>query len=288
MLPNFLIIGAQKAGTTSLYHYVRDHPQVFMSRPKEPDFFIAERNWARGREWYVGLFDGATDAVAIGEASVCYTMDPTYAGVPARISGMVPEARLIYVVREPVERMRSEYLHLRYLRKRFPKIEPEHLPIRRALLEHPQYLWSSRYAHQIERFLEYFPRERLLVIVAEDLRDRRRETLRRVLTFLRVDPDWEPEALGEEFNRTGETSRRTPEARRLDRIPGFRRAIAAVPLGVKRGLAPRLGLLDAGEKQLAKGGVSDDLRERLERELREDVHRLHEYIRPPFDGWGIA
>jgi hypothetical protein len=288
MLPNFLIIGAQKTGTTSLYHYVEGHPEVFMCRPKEPDYFIAERNWSLGPVWYESLFERATGALAIGEASVCYTMDPTYGGVPARIAGMLPDLRLIYVVREPVERMRSEYLHLRYLGKAFPKMPPEDLPIERALIEHPQYLWSSRYSHQIERFLEYFPRERLLVIVAEDLRTRRRQTLRRIFAFLGVNPHWEPPDIDEEFNRSGTGAGRTPMARRLDRVPGFRRMVSHVPVEAKRRIASRIGLLEEGEAQLARGGVSEGLRRHLEDELRDDVRRLREYVGPEFEGWNIG
>src|SRR5262245_26977793 len=259
-----------------------------MCRPKEPDFFIAERNWSRGPEWYESLFDGAHGAAAVGEASVCYTMDPTYTGVPERIAHMLPSARLIYLVREPVERMRSEYLHLRYLRKRLPKVPPEDLPIERALIEHPQYLWSSRYAHQIELYLRYFPLERLLVVVTEDLRHRRRETLRGVFEFLSVSPDWEPPDIEHEFNRSGEEPQRTPAARRLDRIPGYRLAVSAVPASLKRRMAPRVGLLDEGEAALANGVLSEDLRRQLEGSLRDDVRRLREYAGPGFDGWGIA
>jgi hypothetical protein len=287
-LPNFLIIGAQKTGTTSLFHYVEGHPEVFMCRPKEPDFFIEERNWSRGSQWYESLFDRADGAGAVGEASVCYTMDPTYTGVPERIARMLPQARLIYMVREPVDRMRSEYLHLRYLRKQLPKMPPEDLPIERALIEHPQYLWSSKYAHQIELYLRYFPLERLLVVVAEDLRHRRRETLRRVFEFLGVPPDWEPPDIDQEFNRSGEEPKRTPSARRLDRIPGYRLAVSAIPASLKGKLASRMGLADEGEAMLANGALSEDLRRQLEGSLREDVRRLREYAGPGFDGWGLA
>src|SRR5204863_2222453 len=85
MLPNFLIIGAQKSGTTSLYRYLQMHPDVFMPRNKEPDFFVAERNWPMGLDWYEAHFAAARDAIAIGEASTTYTMYPHYAGVPERV-----------------------------------------------------------------------------------------------------------------------------------------------------------------------------------------------------------
>jgi len=84
MLPNFLVIGAMKTGTSSLYRYVRDHPQIFITRPKELRFFGS--NWDRGPDWYEQLFDGAENAVAIGEASTEYSFYPYFPDVAARIA----------------------------------------------------------------------------------------------------------------------------------------------------------------------------------------------------------
>src|SRR5215211_9390855 len=107
-LPNFLVIGAMKAGTTSLYHYLRHHPQVFMPEIKELNFFNPLRNWRRGVEWYEEQFEGIPDSVvAIGEASTSYTKFPWIREVPARITSVLGEIRLIYVVRDPIERMQS-------------------------------------------------------------------------------------------------------------------------------------------------------------------------------------
>jgi hypothetical protein len=86
-LPSFLIIGAMKAGTTSLYHYLKSHPQIHMSRIKELDFFVTELNWGRGLDWYSQQFSGiGTNVLAAGEASTNYTKYPRYKGVPERIS----------------------------------------------------------------------------------------------------------------------------------------------------------------------------------------------------------
>src|SRR6266568_6603804 len=92
-LPNFFVIGAMKAGTTSLYEYLFAHPNVFLpTETKEPAFFA--RNWRRGEGWYRSLFAGAGDAVAVGEASTSYTKYPTITTVPDRMASVVPEARL--------------------------------------------------------------------------------------------------------------------------------------------------------------------------------------------------
>src|SRR5688572_24468381 len=111
MLPNFFIIGAMKAGTTSLWQYLRRHPEIFMSKLKEPGYFTEELRWDQGIEWYRSLFDDAGSARAVGEASTSYTKWPRFAGIPARMHALVPEARLIYLVRDPGDRIRSHYIH---------------------------------------------------------------------------------------------------------------------------------------------------------------------------------
>src|SRR3954447_530769 len=102
MLPNFVIIGTMKGGTTSLYHYLRHHPQVFMTETKELHYFVADKNLSRGLDWYERNFAGAGDAVAVGEASPDYTKYPIHADVPKRMADVMPWARLVYVIRNPV------------------------------------------------------------------------------------------------------------------------------------------------------------------------------------------
>jgi hypothetical protein len=111
-LPTFIVIGAMKAGTTSLYHYLRHHEQVFMPKVKELDFFVEEMNWPRGIHWYTQQFAGAAAGVlASGEASTSYSKYPQHAGVPERMAATVPDVKLLYVVRDPIARIRSHYRH---------------------------------------------------------------------------------------------------------------------------------------------------------------------------------
>lgn len=102
MRPNLVVIGAAKCGTTSLHEYLNAHPQIAMSREKELDFFVAEKNWSRGLDWYEAQFE---DAPIRGESSVSYAAFPEYQGVPERIVRALPDARVIYLVRDPVERV---------------------------------------------------------------------------------------------------------------------------------------------------------------------------------------
>ena len=182
-LPTFVVIGAMKAGTVSLRHYLDEHPDVFLGRGGtfgEPNFFTAEYNWPRGRGWYESLFDGAGRAAAIGECSPSYTMAHVYRGVPERMAQVVPHARLVYVVRDPIARMQSMYMHQVSAGRERRRAEV-------ALLD-DRYLGPSRYGFQLAAFLDHFDRNQVLVIASEALRDRPREALSAVFDHLGVDP----------------------------------------------------------------------------------------------------
>jgi hypothetical protein len=181
--PTFVVIGAMKAGTVSLSHYLDEHPDVFLARGGtfgEPNFFVAEQNWPRGRDWYESLFEGAGSATALGECSPGYTMAPLFGGVPERMAQVIPEARLVYVVRDPIARMRSMYMH--QVSAGRERRRPE------AALLDDRYLGPSQYGFQLAGFLEHFDRSQVLVIASEVLRDRPREALSSVFGHLALDP----------------------------------------------------------------------------------------------------
>jgi Sulfotransferase family len=275
MLPSFLVIGAMKAGTTSLHRYLREHPQVFMPEEKELDFFVAEKRWGRGRRWYEAQFAAADDAIAVGEASPSYTMFPEFSGVADRVAELLPHVRLVYSVRHPIERMRSHYLH---------EVEKgrERAPIGRALLADPRYLDASRYAMQLERYLGCFPAQRVLVITTEQLRNERETTVRRVFSFLGVDARWpDSSLLDREFHRTSDKRVRRPVVETALRVPGARALAGLAPRSIRK-LASRR--VDAG----GATAIPEAVEARLRTELRDDVTRLRAHICEDFDGWGIG
>jgi hypothetical protein len=272
VLPNFLVIGAAKAGTTSLYHYLRGHPQVFMPERKELNFFVENDGWVKGTSWYERQFEGAGDAVAVGEASPNYSKHPAFPGVPERIAKLIPEAHLIYLIRHPVERYRSGYLdEIRHGRERGP--------IEQTLVTNPGYLDASRYAMQIERYLEHFPREQLLVITSEDLKHDRAATMRVVHGFLGVE-DITLASLTDELNRSEGQRVLRPLAWRVRRLPGAR-AVGRLAPGASRRIGTR-------PLDLSRAELSADFEDRLRALLRDDVRRLRNYLGQGFHGWGIA
>jgi hypothetical protein len=279
VLPNFLIIGAMKGGTTSLWQYLRSHPQIFMPHGKELHFFSHGPVWSRGVEWYAGRFSEVPPtATAIGEASPNYSKHPHFPGVPARMATVIPDVRLIYVIRQPVERMRSHYLH-------HVASGDEHDPIEKALRSESEYVNTSRYAMQIARYLEHFRRDQLLIVKSEDLRSDRVSTLRRVFEFLEIDEGWVPPTIQRQFYRTA-------ERRMLRSIPLAMRRLGGshvgrlIPTAVKARVAKSKLMTTTVDRDEAL--ITDSLRKELEEVLTEDVRRLRQFLGPEFDGWGIA
>jgi Sulfotransferase domain len=193
MLPNLIIIGAGKCGTTSLHQYLSEHPDIFMSHQKELQFFQLE-DWEARLGWYEAQFP--VDSPVRGEASPIYTMYPFVEDVPRRIHSVVPDAKLIYLVRDPVDRLLSHYVEHRALRV-------EMRPFGEVLADtdpRNECMTASRYATQLEQYLEWFPMSNLLVLEQDELRVDRRDALRRIFAFLDVDESFWTPAFEEEHN----------------------------------------------------------------------------------------
>lgn len=276
-LPTFIVIGAMKAGTTSLWRYLRSHPQVFTPEEKELGYFIAEKNWSRGRDWYLANFAGAGDTIAVGEASPEYTLGHAYRGVPERMAGLIPAAKLVYLLRDPVARLRSHYLER-------VRAGDEKRPPERALAEHPGYVMASRYMWQLERYLEHFPREQILLVTSEDLQRAPAATLATVFAFLGVEQGWEPAPVPDRTNTTGEVYLRGERVARLRGSAWYRAAARLTPAPLRR-FHHRLTTTKMTTATLE---LSAELEERIRDQLRPDVARLRAEMPAGFDGWGLA
>ena len=197
--------------------------------------------------------------------------------VPERIASLIPDVRLIYVVRHPIERMRSHYAH-------FLASGRDVLPINEELVANPLYLDMSRYALQIDQYSRHFDRDQMLVVVSEELRYQRPATLHLVFSHLGVEPDT-PIPAGE-FHRTSKKRQRTRLGQRLQRVPGYDIARRTLPGGMRERLHRAVTHPSVDPSSLE---LIPETHEMLEEELRDDVRRLQEYLsRPDFDGWGIA
>lgn len=181
--PNLFIIGAAKSGTTSLHDLLSAHPDIFLSEPKEPGFFVPELTYYPSDEaWYLSLFESAGEARYAGESSTHYTKLPIYAGVVDRIAAFVEERpHFIYLMRDPIERALSNYWH--NVRK-----HQEHRSLETALRLVPEYLAVSDYPTQLRPYLEAFGRDRVFAATFERLVGRPTETVAEILEWLELGP----------------------------------------------------------------------------------------------------
>lgn len=218
-MPNFLIIGAQKAGTTSLYHYLNEHPQIYMSPVKEPGFFAFEGDKPRfcgpGDERltnrivtdidaYLRLFDKTTDEIAIGEATTLYLQNLEAA---KRIKKYIPNVKLIIILRHPVDRAYSAFMHLK--RDSLEEIED----FQQALLVEEKrikdnwgFLWRyksmSLYSDALQTYFSHFDLQQIRVYLYEEFNYNPRQILKDIFSFLNVDNQFFPDVLAR-YNTSG-------------------------------------------------------------------------------------
>lgn len=191
--PNLFIIGASKCGTSALHRYLSFHPQVSMSTTKEPCYFVdpseLKTAWpamarlaeSHDLDAYLSLFDTEEPVKYRGEASVYYSQAPHRSGCARRIHEFAPQARLIYLVKDPVTRTIGHYW------QRAKELQ-ETLPLDSAVRENPIYRDTSDYALQLSEYLKYFDRGQILIIDAADLKAKRVETMNALLDWLEVSP----------------------------------------------------------------------------------------------------
>jgi sulfotransferase family protein len=273
-LPNLIVIGAQKCGTSGLHYYLSLHPEISMSKPKELNFFIAERNYPRGLDWYRAHFDPR--AKVRGESSPNYTAYPQHVGVPERMHSIVPDAKLLYMVRDPLDRVAAHWIH-NFAKRR------EKGDLRDTLM-HPNtsYLSRSHYYTQLQQFLRVYPREQVLLLEQQDLRNRRLETLRAVFEFLGVDPGFSHTRFSDERHTTARKTRATRLAMRLERI-GETRHGRLIPATFWRAV----GNLFPFRRTIKTPDVREALPPAALRSLREDAERLRELTGRDFASWSI-
>lgn len=179
-LPDFIIIGAMKCATSTLHEQLARQPGILMSEPKEPNFFSDDGQYARGMGWYESLFAAAPseEGSLCGESSTHYAKLPTYPRTIERLLAHLPRTvRFVYVMRHPVDRLVSQYIHEWTQRV----IDA---PIDQAIERHLELVDYGRYAMQLKPFIEAWGRERILPVFFDRLTDHPQEELERVCRFI--------------------------------------------------------------------------------------------------------
>ena len=295
-MPNFLIVGAAKSGTTSLYAYLKQHPQVYMSPVKETNFFAfegEELNFSGGIKQgyladfktniqdYRAQFQGINNEIAIGEAS------PSYLYIPKaveRIEYYIPNVKIIVILRNPIDRAYSHFLH--HIRDRLVPYSD----FSQALQAEPQrivdnwwwdyhYIQVGLYYKQLKRYVDKFNRERIKVYLYEDFKTNSLSVIQDIFQFLDVDRQFIPD-MSAKLNSTGIPRNRTLDA--LIKEPNLIKTIyQLLPMKLRKKITSKITKRNPLEKPL----LSSEIRKNLTELYREDILKLQQLIQRDFSGW---
>ena len=294
--PNFLIVGAAKAGTSSLYYYLNQHPQIFMSSVKEPRFFAPElytdyikdpyRSGAKEHrsapisvEEYSALFDSVSYEMAIGEASTEYLYVPK---TPARIQYAVPDAKIIMVLRDPVERAFSAFCYQVRDGCETLTFEQALLAEKRRITQKKRwpgwhYKQAGFYYHQVKRYFDLFDPSQIKIYLYETLQDSSASVVRDVFQFLAVEDTFAPDLTRRNISAI-------PKNRMLQNL-----LIKDNPIKtVFRPLIPKQLRHSIRKQNLAKKpALSPDIRQQLVLDYRADILKLQDLIQKDLSHWLI-
>lgn len=230
MKPNWMIIGAAKAGSSSLAYGLGTHPDVFLTEPKETHFFARDEEYQRGLAFYEAHYDGAANFKARGEASNNYTMKEVWPHAAQRIHDFNPDLKLIYIVREPFSRIASWWVDCRS----WGSGDRAHYDFKTALrLNAPFLIDSTNYGAQLDHYLQLFPERQTLVLFMEDLNRQPQSVYRRCFEFLGVDPAHEVPPEVSYINATGDRRMVAPLHSKLRENRLYRAAMKLVPQGAR-------------------------------------------------------
>jgi len=300
-MPTFLLIGAAKSGTSAVYAYLRQHPQIYCSEAKEPGFFAFEgckvafrgpgdrkynRQCVTDLERYRALFRNGDGRPALGEASTVYLYHPE---APGRIQRHVPNVRLLGILRNPVERAFSGHRFLvRDGLERLPAFEDALAAEDERVAANWQHIWHHRrlgfYAEQLERYFQRFSREQMLIVLYEDLERAPVAVLQRMFGFLGVDAGFEPD-VSLRYNVSG-----SPRSRLVHAALARPNAAKDVLKGVLPAVLRRRLRATVMAKNIRSDGsqLAPETRRALVDLYREDVRRLERLIQRDLSHWLAA
>ena len=288
-MPTFLIIGAMKSGTTALYYYLEQHPEIYMSPVKEPNFFSSrEQENAAGAVTHIGayqhLFRGVSGEKAVGEASHSYLYEP---GAAAEIRRYLPEAKLIAILRNPIDRAYSHFLHMvrsgtEPLDDFAQALQEEEVGIHKERT-FQDYIGRGLYHDQLKRYFGTFPQGQVRIYLYEDLSDAPISTVQDTFRYLKVEDSFVPD-VSLRRNVSGH-----PKYKTLD---GLLRSQSRIKHAAKIYLPARMrwrlskAFDDLKTRNLVQPPpLQSEVRQQLIRVYREDILKLQDLIHRDLSGW---
>jgi hypothetical protein len=294
-LPNFLIIGAAKTATTSLWKYLRQHPQIYMSASKEPRFFAFEGETLNFRgpgdseeiaitdlETYSALFNKVTHEIAIGEATTMYLWSPK---APERIRYHIPHTKLIAFLRDPVERAFSNFQHL-VQQGREPiqdfsqAIAAEEQRIQEGWWPFWYYKQQGMYSAQLKRYFALFERDQIKIYFYEDFKKTPLNIIQDVFKFLNVDSEFIPD-----LSQKARKSHPIPKNKALHKFLTQANPIKSMLKPLLPTKMRQQVIAQIQEKNLTKPQLNPEVRRHLIEDYREDILNLQNLLGRDFSQW---
>lgn len=264
-LPNFIIIGAMKSATSSLQEQLSAQPGIFMCTPKEPNFFSDDTQYAKGMTWYARLFAEAPEGSLLGEASTHYTKLPVHPKSVERLKEHLPNVRFVYVMRHPVDRLVSHYIHEW-------STGVYHCSIDEAVGKYPELIDYGRYAMQLEAYFKVFGRAAVLPVFFDRLIREPQVELERICNFIgyQGQPIWINELKPDNIS-----------SERIRRFPLYNLLVESGPATwLRRNFIPQ-SMRDAVKMKLRmrkRPVLSADVQAKLETEFDKDLMQLGKWL----------
>mgnify|MGYP000846279216 FL=1 len=274
MRVDFMMIGAQKAGTTSLAAQLAAHPQICFCKDKEPGYFHKTADWEAGLDKYHGLYDPQPGQLC-GEGSTFYTFFPEFRETHKRLYDYNPGLKLIYIMRQPVERVISHYTHNRVR-------EIDMRPPEEAVFQDSAYVDRSRYGVQIRPYLELFGPENVLLLVFEEYTADQMSALYRIADFLGIEPaPFEVSDTTPLHQSVGQPFLRSEALRSFTKSDAFQKVRNVVPASIRQPIRHRL----LSNKIEEKPYFSPEVKAALWRLLEDDVYTVERLLGRGLNVW---
>ena len=273
-IENFaLIIGAMKSGTSTLFDYLSQHPEICSCQKKEPDFFRSYRNWSKGFDWYQSLWKWNPNLHKVAlEASVRYTIRDEWPKTVERIYQTKAKFKFIYILRNPVERIESHFNFLQNIPgqryRSFSEVMPNLIAV-------------SKYGMQLDKYYKKFPAEDILILYFDDLKSQPKEMLKKVCKFLNVDASYE-------FHGLGKVSNPTLFSNTLLYAIKSNKKLSDVILSVFPRKLVKLITRPMKSKTKANFKLSPEQGEYVLSELKEDMKKLKEKYGVNIERWNLG
>lgn len=274
---DFVVIGAMKTGTTSLHSYLTQHPELCVPyTKKEINFFNNDVHWAAGLDWYEQNFERGD--LKRGEVNPNYSMFPRCQTVPQRIHKFSPNAKLIYVVRDPIERMCS-HIHHNWIKGFEDRSLDEIMGDKKDSL---WYLAYSRYYYQLEKFIQYFDKDQMLITTLENISAAPESAMREIFTFLEVDSSFWSDGYKKRGHASAEKvkpGRLLTMFRKTPLLDGYQTLKSVIPLDMHLRVKQLLG------EQIEKPQLSSSQIIELQDIFSEDIAQLECFLGRSFSNW---